>query len=89
MTYEELKVEADKLGYNLIKKNQYIKFLPCTCGNNRRHLVYRIPCKEYPEGGDFYECTECGKSGPVGKSERDAKIKWNQMIEGEKSALQN
>lgn len=29
MTYEELKAEADKLGYGLIKRTEYIKFKPC------------------------------------------------------------
>ena len=29
MTIEELKIEADKLGYNLTRKPESIKLLPC------------------------------------------------------------
>ena len=83
MTYEELKTEADKLGYNLVKKNQYIKFLPCTCGSNRRHTVFCVCCEKYPDGGLLFECNKCGKSSPVGKHYADAKAKWNKMIQGE------
>lgn len=36
MTVEELKVEAAKLGYYLIKKPD--KYIPCTCGANSRRF---------------------------------------------------
>ena len=31
MTFEELKTEADKLGYNLLPKKKYIRCEPCIC----------------------------------------------------------
>ena len=70
MTIEELKKEADKLGYRLCKKTKYIKFLPCRCG------------KKYPEvwftyNGVFYQCPKCGARSKVGKTEREARINWN------------
>lgn len=40
MTYEELKKEADKLGYKLIKKPEPVKRLPCTCGCKRVYNCY-------------------------------------------------
>lgn len=36
MTVEELKAEAAKLGYYLIKKPD--KYIPCTCGANSRRF---------------------------------------------------
>ena len=38
MTLEELKAEAEKFGYTLIKKSDSIKMLPCTCGCKRRRV---------------------------------------------------
>ena len=35
MNLEELKSEAAKLGYNLVKKQPYTKLLPCTCGEKK------------------------------------------------------
>lgn len=35
MNLEELKAEATKLGYNLVKKQPYIKPLHCTCGKKK------------------------------------------------------
>lgn len=35
MTFEELKTEAEKQGYKLVKRKQNEAFLPCICGANR------------------------------------------------------
>lgn len=81
MTYDKLKKEADKLGYNLIKKQNNIRFLPCVCGHNRRRQW--ISSK-----GKFYVCCTCGLRSPASKTEKGAKIAWNEMIEkmkGEKN----
>ena len=42
MTVEELKIEANKLGYNIIKKPEpKEKKLPCICGRKKhRDMVY-------------------------------------------------
>ena len=82
MTYEELKTEAEKLGYKLIKKQEYIRFLPCTCGCNVRHH-HTIPPRDGHPRLYFYKCSGCFKEGPKAKTERDAKIAWNKMIEEE------
>ncbi len=74
MTFEELKVEADLLGYNLIPKPVSIKMFPCFCGNNRR-------TKWWVKDGVYYECQRCGNASPIGASENEAKKLWNAMIE--------
>lgn len=75
MTFEELKQEAKRQGYNLIPAHKE-KFLPCLCGAN---------CHQYTTGpeGEFYSCKRCGlEAPPVAKdSGRNAMVKaWNQMI---------
>ena len=36
MTFEELKEEAARQGYRLIKFKKYIRIEPCTCGSRKR-----------------------------------------------------
>lgn len=75
MTVEELKLEAAKLGYNIIKKAENIKFLPCVCGYNKRNLWF---CSN---NMCFYKCQRCGFSGYKGKTQNEAKRNWNKAIE--------
>jgi len=79
MTLEVLKAEAKAHGYKLIPIKQEEKFLPCTCGSNRREHWFRWT-------GDHEEitlcCMRCGKR-VSGISEADAKHKWNDMIRSE------
>ena len=75
MTVEELKVEAAKLGYKIIKKQEYIKFKPCICGCNKRGLWYRSG------GTRLYKCNNCGLEAPEGSNDKEAKLNWNKMIE--------
>lgn len=73
MNLEELKAEAEKLGYTLVKKQEYIRFEPCVCGHNRRG---RWVCG----GGVQYICENCGFEGGVGSSDRKARIAWNEAV---------
>lgn len=82
MTFEELKAEAKRQGYKLMKKqeNVSVRLLPCTCGVKR-------PTKWYVIGddnvGECYKCDKCGKRGKTGKNTREAKINWNVEVEVE------
>lgn len=78
MTIEELREEADALGYKLVKKTERIHMLPCTCGCNRREHWYT-----YVKGKEVVQlvCNKCGRS-VYGVNEQDAKRNWNKMIEG-------
>ena len=51
MTVEELKVEAAKLGYYLIKKPD--KYIPCTCGANSRRF-------RWIDNKPTLTCSKCG-----------------------------
>lgn len=77
MTFEELKAEAEKQGYNLIKKQPYIKLLPCTCGYKK------IETFRYYYGNWFCECPKCGNRSDVCSSERKAKINWNKKVQND------
>ena len=80
MTLDELKKEAKKHGYGLIKLHSRTKMLPCTCGHNRRSH-----CNVYHhKSGRFYYylvCNKCGLKSPCADTEEEAKEKWNNMIE--------
>ncbi len=72
MTVEELKVAAAELGYRIVKKQRTEKFLPCTCGSNRRETWFG------PDGCSLI-CIKCGKRSK-GKTISEAKHNWNLMI---------
>lgn len=75
-TDEEFKAEARRRGYNLIKKPEPVKLLPCVCGRKRIGSFYRQGNMYY------YKCETCGLSAAPGTNERHAKVNWNVMIEG-------
>lgn len=76
MTIEELKTEAEALGYKLVKKQEYIKFKPCVCGSHRRLEWYH--CADH---GISYECNKCGFKAPMGLTKKQAKLNWNEAVE--------
>lgn len=76
MTVEELRKAAKELGYNIIPIKKYEKFLPCTCGCNRR---------EHWSGSYdtvILKCANCGKE-VTGNSDADARHNWNLTMTGE------
>jgi hypothetical protein len=77
MTDLEFKSEAKRRGYNIIKRKpreKVIPLLPCTCG--RKRIV------SYGLAGscEYYKCA-CGLTGPTARSDAQARINWNKMIE--------
>lgn len=74
MDIEELKREADKLGYRLVKKP--VKLLKCTCGT--KPVQWWLYDDTY-----CYECPNCDKKSEIRKDPKDAKLEWNRMIEKE------
>lgn len=78
MTYEELKAEANKMGYNLIKKKEYVPHKPCKCGKRGQYFL--------ANRGDgkvvyFIECEKCKIHTSDHKLLDDAWIEWNKMQE--------
>lgn len=86
MTFEELKEEAKRQGYNLIKIKKPEKLLPCTCGSKRRQHWYGVDIKS---GRPFEKlvCEKCGKEAR-GYSKDEAIANWNKMIQKEESKCQ-
>lgn len=74
MTVEELKAEADKLGYRLIKKPMYIKILPCVCGCKIHKYWHNAKTNESGVG-----CPKCERI-IWGKDETEAKMNWNEIM---------
>jgi len=73
MTLEELKAEAKRQGYKLIKAKRP-RFEPCLCGYNVHQWVHG------PEGRAVY-CKHCGLESPwVQGGETDVREAWNEMI---------
>ena len=80
MTLKELKAEAKKRGYMLVKDSRAQKLSQCTCGC--KILEWRV--SRWPDGNFYYfACKKCGKKSEYGKNEIEALKKWNEMIESE------
>lgn len=76
MTYEELKIEANKMGYNLVKKKEYVPRKSCKkCGKRGLDCL----AKRDGEVVYFIKCEECKIHTSDHKSEADAWREWNKM----------
>lgn len=78
MTLEELKEEAKRQGYTLIKKRERIPHVRCTCGA-RGNLWSCIMPPPNPIPGSFIECSKCDKRTQAHPRERDAWKEWYEM----------
>lgn len=78
MTLEELKVEAKKLGYHLVKNNPKITLLPCPiCGKKSAHEWYNCLTNSY-----FRRCACCDDFDGYGsKTHNGARLGWNEAVE--------
>ena len=79
MTIEELKAEAERMGYNLVPRydRTKVKMLPCTCGRKR------IECWYDQYRWKFYKCPICGKKAESAKTDNEARENWNRMVTNE------
>lgn len=72
MTYDELKAEADRQGYKLIRKTPYIRLSRCPqCG--------KFPKLWCGKDGWFYSCHQF-ITEPC-KPEKQAKLRWNDKVD--------
>ena len=74
MTVEELKSEAKKIGYKLIKDTKPPRLLPCICGYNKRTEW----CDSAHRCVDL-ECKRCGLIAS-GKNRTEAILAWNALV---------
>lgn len=73
MTFEELKAEANRQGYNLIKKQKYISLTKCPmCGEKPEQWCWK--------GLLSYKC-RCDKHNGWFSTDRAARIAWNDWAE--------
>lgn len=77
MTVEELKIEAKKLGYSIIKNNPKPKKSPCTCGRKMLETWY---CGDGIDNRITIKCPRCEKRAS-GTTLREAIENWNKMID--------
>ena len=76
MTIEELKEEAKKMGYKLVKDRPNIKLLPCPCG--KKNGVYFDYTKDWQK---FAICSKCGLRGSPAKRVYEARENWNKAVQ--------
>lgn len=74
MTLEELRSEANKLGYSLCKKVTYEKLSTCRCGSRRIASEIGYPRSKY------YRCTKCGLKSEPAKTKYQAIRSWNKAV---------
>jgi hypothetical protein len=77
MTLEELKAEAKKHGYKLTKEYIPIRFAQCICGQ-KGYAVKHIKLNPHQY---YYKCNRCGFSADGARTQREAKLKWNEYVE--------
>lgn len=81
MRLEELKAEADKQGYILIKKRPYVPLVVCpNCGKRPKPWISAV------SGKTKYKC-ECQSTDWI-KGDRSARIEWNKMVDIDKTGNQ-
>ena len=78
MTYEELKAEAKRQGYQLSKIKKHVPHVRCVCCGKRGELWH---CPD----GDFIMCSglSCIAQSKPAPSERRAWINWYELNVGE------
>ena len=77
MTLDELKAEAKKLGYHLVKNTPKISLLPCPIGG--RKLTYEW--QNCVTGKFFRQCKCCESFDGYGaKTSNGAKLGWNEAV---------
>lgn len=80
MTVEELRNEAKKLGYRLVKDRPTTKLLPCpVCGSKRTIEWVHTDAA----GGYTRECHMCDFRAKRGKTKTEARENWNKKVRGE------
>ena len=83
MTLEEIRTEAQKHGYKLVKEHPYVRMMPCICGH--KNISY---CSTfYSASGEktqtpyYHQCRKCGLTSEHTKTKYQAKLKWNECVE--------
>ena len=83
MTFEELRVEAAKFGYKLVKIPEKVTLLPCpVCGSKNTSVWYTAYDSSRRGSGLLRKCNICDFEGKiVAKGELSTKKAWNEAVE--------
>lgn len=86
MTLEELKSEAKKHGYKLIKERPYIRLAHCVCGHKSIGTWFTY-------GGEptmyHHECYKCGFTSEPAPTKYEARQKWNECVANARKEQEN
>lgn len=75
MTIDELRIEADKLGYSLVKKKSYMPIKPCPiCGRKNTSTWYSTK-------GMQRRCNFCDFEGDWTYKKIPVNTAWNNAVE--------
>ena len=86
MTLEELKIEAKKHGYHLVKDSTTVKMLPCPVCNSKRTIEW-ISTTALGYRRECYNC-KFNRNGDWRKTKKEARESWNEaVLEYEKGEL--
>lgn len=77
MTFDELKIEANKLGYNLVKKKLYIPIKPCPVCGKKGTSVWHGPWGV----GTRRQCSFCNFEGDWTNEKSSLNEAWNNAVE--------
>ena len=79
MTLEELKTEAKKYGYKLVKDTPYIRLAHCVCGH--KSISSWTTFGEKTPTPYSHQCRKCGFASEPARTKYEAKLKWNECVE--------
>lgn len=76
MTFEELKEEAKRQGYNLVKKPTYIPLAKCSNCKSKSYL------RMFSDGfWHYWKCVKCGLMAKGANTNKQARENWNKAVE--------
>ena len=87
MTLEELKAEAKKHGYKLVKEQPYIRMAPCICGHKRISSCLTVDSNSQMVHVNW--CYKCGFRAEPARTKYEAKLKWNECVENARKEKEN
>lgn len=82
MTLEQLRTEAQKHGYKLVKDTPNPILETCICGSKRYIRMLGLHTH-------YCKCTKCGLKADEADFKYEAKLKWNECVENARKEQNN
>ena len=87
MTLEQIRAEAKKHGYKLVKEYPYVRMMPCICGH--KNIAYCSTFGDKSKKPYYHQCSKCGLTSERTKTKYEAKLKWNECVENARKEKNN